>query len=83
MQISSMWSLWLFRSIHSFMDVINQALLLIGIRRSIRTPNLEHPYGFHREQYAWAMISAMGKHVIWCDRFCIRFIHLLEYILLI
>jgi zinc transporter 9 len=42
------------------MDVINQGLLLIGIRRSLRLPNNGHPYGFHREQYAWAMISAMG-----------------------
>lgn len=47
-------------AIHSFVDMINQGLLLIGIHRSLRDPNLEHPYGFHREQYAWAIISAVG-----------------------
>ena len=38
----------------------NQALLMIGIHRSLRQPSTEHPYGFHKEQYAWAMISAVG-----------------------
>lgn len=33
---------------------------MIGIHRSLRQPNTEHPYGFHKEQYAWAMISAVG-----------------------
>ena len=42
------------------MDMINQCLLLIGIRRSLREPSSTHPYGFHREQYAWAIISAVG-----------------------
>ena len=47
-------------AIHSLMDMINQGLLLVGIRRSLRSPSLEHPYGFHKEQYTWAMISAVG-----------------------
>lgn len=34
--------------IHSLMDMINQGLLLIGIKRSLRSPNSDHPYGFHK-----------------------------------
>jgi zinc transporter 9 len=42
------------------MDMVNQGLLLVGIHRSLKQPNTEHPYGYHKEQYAWAIISASG-----------------------
>ncbi|KAI3642497.1 hypothetical protein MP228_008593 [Amoeboaphelidium protococcarum] len=47
-------------SLHSAMDMINQCLLYVGIKRSIRQPSPTHPYGFHKELYGWAIISAVG-----------------------
>ncbi len=53
-------------SIHSLADTLNQSLLLIGVERSHRQPNLEHPYGHGRERYIWALISACGIFFIGC-----------------
>ncbi|XP_062514812.1 proton-coupled zinc antiporter SLC30A9, mitochondrial-like [Corticium candelabrum] len=47
-------------SIHSFVDTANQALLAFGIAQSIRRPDPDHPYGFSRAQYVYALISGMG-----------------------
>lgn len=47
-------------AIHSFADTANQTLLLIGIRRSTKAPNEEFSYGFGRERFLWALISACG-----------------------
>ena len=37
-----------------------QCLLAIGIRASIKSPDPDHPYGFSRERYVWALISGVG-----------------------
>lgn len=47
-------------AIHSFADTANQTLLMIGIRRSVKAPNEEFSYGFGRERFLWALISACG-----------------------
>ncbi len=45
--------------IHSVADTSNQALLLVGVRRSERTPTPEHPFGYGRERYFWAFVVAV------------------------
>jgi len=46
-------------SIHSLADSGNQALLLIGKKRSERGRTPEHPFGFGRERYFYAFIVAL------------------------
>ena len=52
--------------IHSFADVSNQCLLALGISRSQKTPDEMHPYGYVRERYIWALISAVGIFFLGC-----------------
>ena len=53
-------------SIHSLADTANQSLLLIGVERSHKKANVEHPYGHGRERYIWALISACGIFFLGC-----------------
>jgi len=53
-------------TIHSMADVGNQALLAVGIRRSERAPAGEHPAGFGRDAFVWALISAVGIFFLGC-----------------
>jgi cation diffusion facilitator family transporter len=46
-------------SIHSLADSGNQALLLVGGRRSQREADSEHPFGYGRERYIYAFIVAV------------------------
>lgn len=46
-------------SIHSVADTSNQALLLLGVRRSKRPATPQHPFGFGRERYFWSFIVAV------------------------
>ncbi len=52
--------------IHSFADVSNQTLLAIGIKKSERAADEDHPYGFARDQFIWALISAVGIFFLGC-----------------
>lgn len=47
-------------AIHSFADTLNQSLLAIGLRRSVKKPDEEYIYGYGRERFFWALISACG-----------------------
>jgi len=47
-------------AIHSLADTSNQSLLLIGIRKSSRKADDEFVYGYGRERFFWALISACG-----------------------
>jgi cation diffusion facilitator family transporter len=47
-------------AIHSLVDTGNQGLLLLGISRSKKPPDLEHPYGHGREIYFWAFVVAVA-----------------------
>ncbi len=47
-------------AIHSFADTANQSLLIIGLRRSVKKPDEEYIYGYGRERFFWALISACG-----------------------
>ena len=51
-------------ALHSFADVVNQLLLRAGVQQSRRPATLQHPYGFHREKYIYALMSAVGVFCI-------------------
>jgi cation diffusion facilitator family transporter len=46
-------------AIHSVADSGNQALLLIGGRRSRRVATTEHPFGYGRERYIYAFLVSV------------------------
>ncbi len=46
-------------AIHSFADTGNQLLLLLGMYRSKRPPNKEHPLGFGKVTYFWSFMVAI------------------------
>ena len=46
-------------TIHSFSDCANQALLLLGVKQSRRSPNDKHPLGYGRAVYFWSFMVAM------------------------
>jgi zinc transporter 9 len=43
-----------------------QTLLLVGIQRSVRAPDKEHPYGYLNERYLWALVSGVGIFFVGC-----------------
>ena len=52
-------SAMLSEAIHSLVDTTNEVLLLYGIRRAERPPDLRHPFGHGRELYFWSFIVAL------------------------
>jgi cation diffusion facilitator family transporter len=50
--------------VHSVADSGNQALLLLGAARAKKTSDKEHPLGYARETYFWAMLVAIILFVL-------------------
>jgi cation diffusion facilitator family transporter len=46
-------------TLHSFADCGNQLLLLLGIRKTKKPPDLKHPLGYGRAMYFYSFIVAM------------------------
>jgi zinc transporter 9 len=53
-------------AIHSLADTANQSLLIIGVRQTAKKPNKFFPYGYGKERFIWALISACGIFFIGC-----------------
>ena len=47
-------------AVHSSADTLNQVLLLIGLRRSLKKRDEAADYGYGNERFFWALISACG-----------------------
>ncbi len=47
-------------AVHSFADTLNQLLLLIGLRRSLKKADEDFEYGYGNERFFWALLSACG-----------------------
>ncbi|MGP9694556.1 cation diffusion facilitator family transporter [Brachybacterium sp. AOP25-B2-12] len=51
-------------AVHSWADTGNEVLLLIGERRARRPADEDHPLGFGRSGYVWAMFAAIGLFAV-------------------
>lgn len=45
--------------VHSVVDTLNQAVLLVGAKRSHRVPDFRHPFGYGKEIYFWSLIYSV------------------------
>jgi cation diffusion facilitator family transporter len=50
-------------AVHSLADTVTEVLLLIAVRRGDRAPDREHPFGYGREFYLWALLASMATFV--------------------
>ncbi len=48
---------------HSLADTANDLFLLLAQRRGTRIPDDQHPLGYGREAYFWALIAALGVFI--------------------
>jgi cation diffusion facilitator family transporter len=48
---------------HSVADTATELLLLTALRRSARSPDRRHPFGYGKERFFWALIAAVSIFV--------------------
>ncbi|GAV20599.1 zinc transporter [Mariprofundus micogutta] len=53
-------------AVHSLADTANQALLYLGLRRSVRKADDEHHFGYGQERYFWNLVSAVTIFFLGC-----------------
>jgi cation diffusion facilitator family transporter len=44
---------------HSFADTMNQVFLLVSLSLGARQPDEEHPFGYGKERFFWALLAAV------------------------
>ena len=47
-------------TLHSIADVVNEAMVLVGVHRSRRPADDDHPRGYGRDRYFWSLLAAVG-----------------------
>ena len=52
--------------IHSLVDTGNGALMLLGIHKSQKAPDFEHPFGHGKELYFWSLIVSIAIFALGC-----------------
>jgi cation diffusion facilitator family transporter len=45
---------------HSISDSVNELFLVASVRRSERSPDERHPFGYGAERFFWSLIAAVG-----------------------
>ncbi len=53
-------------TVHSAADLGNQALLYVGLKQSQRGPDEHHHFGYGKDRFLWALVSAAGIFFIGC-----------------
>ncbi len=53
-------------TVHSAADVGNQTLLAVGMKSAERPATVDHPDGFGRDAFVWALMSAVGIFFLGC-----------------
>jgi solute carrier family 30 (zinc transporter), member 9 len=53
-------------AIHSVADVMNQSLLLLGVKKGQKLEDSNFHYGYSQERFFWNLVSAMGIFVLGC-----------------
>ncbi len=53
-------------AIHSVADVMNQALLYLGVIKSSKSADSTYQYGYGRERFVWSLMSAVGIFFLGC-----------------
>jgi cation diffusion facilitator family transporter len=57
-------SAMLAEAFHSSADTANQIFLLVGMRKSARPPDRDHPFGYGPETYFWSFLVALCIFVV-------------------
>ncbi len=56
-------ALWA-EAVHSVADTGNEVLLFVGLRRSNKVADAQHPFGYGQERYFWALLASFSIFLI-------------------